>query len=208
MAIKIFTLDKDNNVTINKIEITTYPAFNKILRRDTGSKGDADGRKKIQAFKEFAYIYQFADVLSEPNRQGYDDVERIKYAKKHAGLDEDWKIDSTIAEAIDIYKSEQTDISTDIILELLKTFRLSKKVITRVRQSLEKKLLVDSFNNDVAVEVLGLIETSINFGRDIPTLTKELNKAITEVQFNIENAELMRGSKLPIPRSAMPENAR
>ena len=207
MSIKLFTFDKDVNLVVNKEEILTYPTFNIILRRDKGSKGDTQARLKLQAFKEFAYIYHMSDVMSKPNRSGYDSKEKIEYSTKAAGLDKDWIADDIINEAIVIYQEEQANISNDVIAELLKTFRLTKKVMIRVRESLELKLKNQAFNNDVAREVLSLIETTIRYGRDIPELSKELNKALTEIQFNADNLDLMRGNKLPVPDSANPDTA-
>ena len=43
--------------------IRLIPEFRKILERDRGSKGDQQGRLKIQATKEFHYIYGIADFL-------------------------------------------------------------------------------------------------------------------------------------------------
>ena len=204
MAIKIFTFDKSGNISINRVEVALHDCFNKILRRDRGTGGDSQGKKKQQAFKELTYIYQIADVLSIPNRHGYSDKEREVYAKEIAGLEPTWKPDNTMLEAIDVYRDEQKDISHDVILELLRTFRLTKTVLSKVRQNIEKKLLTDAMNNDVANELLGLVNTSIKYGRDIPILTKELNKALTEIQSTIESGDLMRGSKVEVPDSAIP----
>ena len=206
MAIKIFTFDKSGNISINRVEVALHDCFNKILRRDRGTGGDSQGKKKQQAFKELTYIYQIADVLSLPNRHGYSDKEKEVYAKEMAGLTIDWKPDSNILEAIDVYRDEQKDISYDVILELLRTFRLTKKVLSKVRQNIEKKLLTDAMNNDVAIELLGLVNTSIKYGRDIPVLTKELNTALTEIQSTIDSGELMRGTKVEVPDSAIPGN--
>jgi hypothetical protein len=119
MAIKIFTFDKSGNLSINRVEVALHDCFNKILRRDRGTGGDSQGKKKQQAFKELTYIYQIADVLSIPNRHGYSDKEREVYAKEIAGLESTWKPDNTMLEAIDVYRDEQKDISHDVILELL-----------------------------------------------------------------------------------------
>lgn len=45
-------------------EIRNISPFNEIIRRDRGSKGDSQGRRKLMAVKELSYIYHMEDPLS------------------------------------------------------------------------------------------------------------------------------------------------
>jgi len=207
MALKLFTFDRNGDVVINRPEVVIVDSLNTILRRDKGSIGDADGRKKQQAFKEFKYIYHIADVLSVPNKNGYSVKEAREYAKRECGFSNTWEEDDIIRQAIKDYRTAQNDISTDVVSELFKTFRLTKQIISKVRRSIENALNTDTMSSDVASELLSQIEVAIKYGRDIPKITKELNKAMTEVQQQLENADLMRGSKVRVPDSANPDKS-
>jgi hypothetical protein len=80
------------------------PPFNKILVRDKGSKGDVDGRKKKQATKELAFVWFWANPVS-PYYE-YDLDQKTFKIKRAVGLDDSWKMDNAVTEAIDFYISE------------------------------------------------------------------------------------------------------
>ena len=200
---KLFTI-VNGDIVINKVELLTIPEFKTILKRTKHNETPA--KKRDRVFSELAYIYHIADSKSLPNTKGYDLKEANFYAIEKAGLDKDWKPDEVILEAIEIYKEENSSIAKDTINELLKTFRFTNKVIIKVRVSIEEILDTEKLSKEQAAEVLGLIETSIKFGRDIPKLSRELNGAINEL-FEDENDDvvLLRGSKEPVPMSADPD---
>ena len=54
---KLFTMDANLKVELNKAELLLIPEFSALIRRDRGSEGDHDGRKKFHARKEFTFIY-------------------------------------------------------------------------------------------------------------------------------------------------------
>lgn len=54
---------KDNYAHPNP-ELKAIPIFRDIIARDRGSEGDSQGRKKLQATKEFAWIYYIYDPMS------------------------------------------------------------------------------------------------------------------------------------------------
>jgi hypothetical protein len=91
--------------------------FKKIIERDKGRKsergvyetGDADGRRKILATKELAFIYFYADPRS-PYTESYLDLrERAEKIMVRLGMPENWKLDSVVQEAIDFYLEEIKD---------------------------------------------------------------------------------------------------
>lgn len=105
--IKLITLE-DNKPIFNP-EVRMFTPFRKIIERDKGSKGDADGRKKSTATKELAFIYWFADPRSNYKESYQDERERTEKIKKLLGLDDKWEIDSVIQEAVDFYTEEIKD---------------------------------------------------------------------------------------------------
>lgn len=102
--IKLITLE-DEKPVFNP-EVRMFEPFRKIIERDKGSKGDADGRKKAIATKELAFIYWFADPRSTYNERYRDEKERYFKVKAIVGLPEDWEADDLIRNAIDFYLEE------------------------------------------------------------------------------------------------------
>jgi len=206
MSYKLFKLTEDG-IVINKTEILTIPVFKEILRRDKGSHGDNDGRKKLQAFKEFAYIYQIADYTSKPNKDGSNNRERHEYAISKSGLLEDYRPDKVILEAIEIYREEDGNAARDAIKELLKTFNLSIGVFKNIRIGIETSINKEVITIELAKQALDLNQMLIEQGEKIPALIRTLEKAITELELSdLKNQKkLIRGIKKPIPSSAIPE---
>lgn len=206
MSYKLFTI-KDNNIVINKPEVLTIPAFTNILRRDKGSPGDFDGRKKYKAFKEFAYIYHMADVKSVPNANGFNKAKANKYAIEKSGLDKDYKPDKVVREAIAIYKEAQDTLPRRTIMELTKTYSFLQNVFIKVRTNIEDILTTDKLTKDQTIEVLDLINVLIQQGEKLPTLTEKLTSAIGQLERADEknNNTIMRGTDEPVPQSADPD---
>lgn len=81
---RLFTIDNNYQVELNKEWITLIPEFNALLRRDKGSEGDYRGDKKLKARREFTFIYFDLDFTS-PIRE-WEEFERREEAMKYAGL--------------------------------------------------------------------------------------------------------------------------
>ena len=199
MAYELFKLSDDGEIVINKIAILTIPAFKKILRRD-------ESRSKTQAFKEFAYIYHIADSQSVPNKNGQTDKEAHAYASNMAGLG-DYKADAVVIEAVRIYEIEDHSEAKDTIMELLRIYAFTKKIFVKVRQSIELSLIEDELSTDKTNELLGKISTVIDYGNKIPQLTKDLQKAIRDLEIEDDNInlEILRGTDEVVPSSADPK---
>ena len=197
--LKIFTI-KDADIVIHREVILTFPNFKNILTRDKD-------RHKKKAFKEFCYIYHRADSHSLPNRAGYNKDEAHAYAVEKSGLDEKYRPDMLVMKAIEDYKEEQTSVARDTIIELLKTFRFYKDVISKVRATLEAMLQVDKLSHDAAVDVLNLIKLAIAEGKEVPIIARELRKAITELEIDEgqHDVDLIRGTDTAVPMSANPD---
>ncbi len=101
--------------------------YNAIIKRDKGSDGDYDGRKKLMATKELAYIYFYADYKSPYYK--YDEREKYLRICKALHLPENWMPDELIQAGIDRYSEVQT---TDAMLDL----EAAKKAAKATRQYL------------------------------------------------------------------------
>lgn len=61
---ELFVITQTHEVELNKEWMQLIPEFKNVLAADKGSKGDADGRKKLKARKQFAYIFFMIDFKS------------------------------------------------------------------------------------------------------------------------------------------------
>lgn len=105
---RLFELDENKQVLLNKVWIAMIPEFKALLTRDKGSKGDYRGEKKLKATREFTYIYFYAD-FSSPIRDWEDD-ERKTEALYYAQLEEA-DIDNAVLEAQEKYFNMQLEMS-------------------------------------------------------------------------------------------------
>jgi len=105
---ELFTLNLSNKstVSINEPAVMRIPAFKRLINRDRGSVGDADGRKKYKALKELTFIWYYCDFKSPLADRG--DKERWVESLKIAEL-EDADIDGDVNSGIDAYK-KLTDV--------------------------------------------------------------------------------------------------
>lgn len=83
---RLFLIDSDYKVELNKEWIYLIPEFAALLKRDKGSPGDSKGEKKLKARKEFTFIYFDLDFTS-PIRD-WEEYERRNEAMKYAGITE------------------------------------------------------------------------------------------------------------------------
>jgi hypothetical protein len=98
---RLFILDESmTSVELNKEWIHLVPEFSALIRSDKGSAGDYDGRKKLKARREFAYIYFMLDFTS-PLRY-MDEFDRREAAMQMAGLTEK-DIDGPLMAAYGVY---------------------------------------------------------------------------------------------------------
>lgn len=83
----LFEIGPDFKVLLNKEWILTVPPLAKLIRRDRGSVGDHEGRKKSKAIKEFTFIYHASDPRS-PIENIDDPYERREKALQYSELSE------------------------------------------------------------------------------------------------------------------------
>jgi hypothetical protein len=146
---RVFRLE-NGELVLDKEEIRLIPEYRKLLSRDKGSEGDFNGTKKFRAFKEFSYIYHFADLFSYLNQGGYNEKERHKQSIKEAGLEEDWKPDSEVKAAItkytDIQKINLPTLNT--ISTILRSLKLSDTIAHGVIDNIETQMQIMLVNKE------------------------------------------------------------
>jgi hypothetical protein len=147
--IRFFELNKYRVVDLDKEWISTIKEFKKILTRDKGSKGDIDGRKKLQATREFTFIYHYCDYASKFSNYSEDD--KLKACQLNADLpdDFDYTKDEDIVAAVKKYKDLQETPALKMLAEAREGLHSAHKVIRKIRYYLEEELANLDFSNIV-----------------------------------------------------------
>lgn len=161
----------------------TIEDFKILVTRDRGGKvpGDFDGRKKLMATKELAYVYWIASSKSEfvnnfPEHQRHD-----KIVAKLA-MPEGWKPDGHVQNAIETFK-ELTATQTSKVLEEMKDSLFScQSLITLVRKRMDSRLTqltLDETLIETQPELLDKIQNDVNKLLD---LSKKIPEMITVIE--------------------------
>lgn len=118
----------------------TIKQYNQIIVRDKGSKGDNQGRKKIMATKELAFVWFFSCLTSSYNINTEDEVEREKLIKRDIELPEGWKRDDVINNAIAYFCDYQETPTSGLLQTVRRTLNKSKKMFSILEGKLDLML--------------------------------------------------------------------
>lgn len=175
---KLFEM-KDWVLTVREEAWGLLP-FKKILKRDKS-------RDKSQALKEMQFIYFYTDIKSD-----YiiitDEKLKTEEIKKDIGLDDDWKIDAVIREAIDFYDSRSLTVIGKLYKNSLKAANDISEYLT-----MTDVLLAERDNNGKPVNDISKITGAISKVKSIMQDLKAAEKEVLKEQIETENR--MKGSK-------------
>lgn len=138
---KLFEIDTNTRmVELNKEWISTILEFKRILQRDKGSKNDISGRFKLQATKEFTFIYHFCDYRSK--FINYSEKDKYKECLRNSELDSDLVLekDDDLLKAVIKYKTLQTTPTLKLLSEVKETLHSSYNIIRKLRELIDAKL--------------------------------------------------------------------
>jgi hypothetical protein len=135
-----FFIFKDGKLELAEETIFLYPEFKRLITRDRGSVGDADGRKKFRAFKELAYVWMIASAKSYPNLHGLNDEEKHDHAIKALELEPKYKPDEEVLKAIRKYRELTTSTIKELTHELNISINTVKNLVKILRKNLDKKI--------------------------------------------------------------------
>lgn len=127
---RLFEIDETHNVRPNRQWIALIPEFAILLKKDKGSEGDSDGRKKLKARKQLAYIYFYCDFGS-PIRD-YTEDEKRKESRYYSGLTEEDEKEDILVAAINKYNELQYKAARS-----MRTFNAAKKGLDGLDKYLE-----------------------------------------------------------------------
>jgi len=198
---------ESGELILDKPELALYPEFSTLIKRDKGSDGDVDGRKKKKAFAEFTYIYFTTDFNSFPNKHGFSPKQVHEYAVDMAKLPKDYIADNEVKSAMNCYRKLVTSLSKEIRQELLKSFNNSPKVISKIRNKVDDLLSTDLNDEKDIIMLVECQKQLLQIATDVPKKLLELREVDKLVQMDEEKTDVNIGrGGGEIPLSADPEN--
>lgn len=166
---KLFKLE-NNNLVITP-EALTIGAFSAIYKRDKN-------RSKVNAIKEFSYIYFMIDPRSDYMYLS-DLKDRSDLIKNHIGIATKIENDKEIKIAGEVYKQLITTTSSKLLKSTL-------SIANKITECLDN---VETVNLDNLKEVL-------NATKDLPSIIETLQNVEAKIHKEIEEESNMRGSKV------------
>ncbi len=188
MNLLVVTNDFDVSVSPEALELK---AFKALVTRDKGSKGDADGRKKYRAKKEFAFIYHM--VSADSPYSGFEKSKRQNTLIKDLFGEEEWKMDAEVLEALNLYQR----ITTTGAIRVLQTLRDSlnttddviQKLITNIQERIKSEDYKKIVTNRVGTPISG-ISLIMDDLTSLIKLSNEIPKTLDVIEKQEEKAKL------------------
>jgi hypothetical protein len=177
---KLFKINEDKSLEINREEVYMIDAFSVILRRDRGSKGDIDGRKKFVALRDFKVIYYMSSINSTPSRLGLSEKETIAFLKENINLPNDFKIDKELKTAIDVANKIEETASSYLLVNSIKSLNVTSKVLGVISNKIQERLSIIETNDDD--ESIRQITNVINLSNEILKLTSNIPRTLEEIE--------------------------
>jgi hypothetical protein len=160
----LFTITESFDVELNKEWIVLIPEFNAILKADKGSVGDSEGRKKLKARKQLAYVYFMVDFRSPI--YGYEFVEKQREALRYTGL-------------------KASDVEITLVQEAKQAYEKMQKEQARSLRTLEAAQkgmnALDDYMSDIDFTAIDKMGKLLNSPKEFVDNLKNLNKAYDEL---------------------------
>lgn len=168
-------LKVNDDLTLDIVpEVLEIPEFKVITRRLKKTKGDMDGRLKVLAKKELAYVYHMAS--EEGPYSSFEPKERHKRLANDLFEDPKWQPDDDINKAIEKYKelnhTAASKTLATIINALYKANKIVDTLINEIENNLETGKYKEGINNKKGQVITG-VEIMLN---DIQALLKTSNE--------------------------------
>jgi hypothetical protein len=137
---ELFVLNPETQmVELNKPWLSTIKEFKVLLRRDKGNSNGKE-RKKLQAEKEFTFIYHLVDYRSP--FADYTESDRLATALENAGYEKNYNFtkDEELLNAVEVYRIMKDTPGLSMLFELKQGLHSSHRVVRKIRQDLNKML--------------------------------------------------------------------
>lgn len=191
---ELFKIEDGNVVPLTARE-ATIKEVRQILTRDTGSPGDASGKKKAFAYKELGAVYWIADYRSPGRVQGYEGQDLIDDAIRNFQLPATWKPDRIVQELIDKYEHFNTGgVAAQTLSEIAATFNFMLRTVKTIRSKLNEKLQMANITEDELKSLIELSNELLKLASSIPKMTKDIEMAKEMLKQSESEAEIGRGN--------------
>ena len=157
-------------------EILEIPEFKAIVKRVKKCKGDNDGRLKLMAKKELAYVYHMAS--DEGPYFSYEPKERHQRLANDLFEDHTWKADDEILKAIEKFKELNHTPASKTVNTIINALHKANKIVDTLINEIENNLKEEKYKQGVTnkqgqivtgVEImLGDIQALIKAANEIP----------------------------------------
>ncbi len=208
MKLQLFKIDSRTHLAeINKEWISTIKEFRAILKRDKGSEGDSEGRAKLQATREFTFIFHYCDYGSK--YVNYSEKDKRVNALRNANLptDTDIEKDRELMSAIEVYKVLQYTPSLKLLNELKEGMHTSYLVVKKIREALNTKLETIDLNVfdedeeegskkvDPVKRITAMLESLVKISNTLPVTLTTLEELEEKVKKELSDDTGIRGDR-------------
>jgi len=145
MSKKIFKINNKGILEVVQSEVLLTKEFEALYNNLSSN---------VKFKSVWRYIFEIADVDSQPNKKGFNDEEAHDHAIDSSGLPKDWTPDVFVLDAIRRYEDEDYDSITAVRNELLATFELYPHTLRKIRIDLKTKIDADDVDLDKIIPLL------------------------------------------------------
>lgn len=191
-------------VDINKAWLSTIKEFKVLLKRDKGAKGDTQARRKLQAEKEFTFIYHLVDYRS--SFADYAEQDRLEQALVNAGFEKnfDYTKDEALLNAVEAYRAIRETAGLLFLQELKQGLHASQRVVRKIRKDLEAKLdVLDTLppedlkelgsKNDPIILISDRLDRIIAITQKLPAVLKSIDVLEDSIKKELADEPQLRG---------------
>jgi len=205
MRLELFVLDDNTRlVDINKPWVSTIKEFKKLITRDKGTIGDREGRRKLQATREFTFIYHYCDYGSKFTNYEEEDKRAACLSNADLDINLDIQKDEDLLNAIVKYKSLQQSPSLTLLNELKEGIHTAHKVVKKVRVNLESKLASMDFDTfeegenprdkvDPITRLTSSLDLLMNLTKRLPETLNAIEALEEKVKKQLSDTNQVRG---------------
>lgn len=186
----------ENDIPVFNPAAKLIKEFKAIIERDKGSVGDSQGRKKLQATKELAFVALYVNLKSAYNRN-YEEQARVGELVRSLELPHDWRLDDVMKKAMKRYELTQITPSSAMIVSVRKALYSSRNIISFLEKRLEKTMAALMEADLIGDEVDLLMDKAIKDVEKILDCAGKLTKQLGDLDIlerkYVKEMEEMKG---------------
>lgn len=182
----------ENDLPVFNPEAKLIKEFKFLIERDRGSPGDSQGRKKLMATKELAFVALHVSLTSPYNRN-YPEKERTSELIRGLELGPDWHLDEHVKKAMKEYEKTQITPSSAMLTSVRRALYSSRDIIQMLQKRLEQTMNalytaeligdeVDVLMEKAMKDIDKLLDYSAKLTKQLADLDTLENKYVKEVE--------------------------